>query len=267
METAAFPDEIRSIGGQFDAALGVTTLPRVRFRSGRSGAFVGLVDCQGRYDGVFVLKIDTKLKGERELRNHLRAIEIGAFQGKIPSVVDSFDAGDQVALLLKLAGGSRITWRPLVESLNLFASGDIAAARALWSPQRFSLASQKSGAVLIADTLGRKLTPEHGRILHHARVFFGSEIATARAFHHLGELLPNPLHFALNSEAYDAPLLRALLGPCHGDCHAGNLIVETGYSGTVRDISLIDLAYFQETAPFFYDTAYLELFRVGHPTP
>ena len=259
MEKVEFPDEIRALVEQFDTTRGNTTLLRVRFRSGKSGAFVGLVDCRGHHDGVFVLKIDSKIKGEREEKKHRRALEVEAFQGKIPNVVDSFEAGDSHALLLKIAGGSRIAWRPLVESLNLFASGYGATGRALWSPRHFSFGTQERGTTLVADTLGQRLSREHGRILHHARTFLSADIAANRAFHHLGEILPNPLHFALNSHAYDVPLFRPLLGPCHGDCHAANLIVATGYDGTVRDIALIDLSYFQEIAPFFYDTAYLEL--------
>ncbi len=78
--------------------------------------------------------------------------------------------------------------------------------------------------------------------MHHARTFLGADIATVSAFHHLGEVLPNPLHFALKPQEDNAPLFRPLLGPCHGDCHAANLIVAIGHDGTVRDVALIDLA-------------------------
>src|SRR5260370_34496350 len=162
MEKVEFPDEIRELVGQFDTARGTRTLLRARFRAGKSGAFVGLVDCQGQHDGVFVLKIDSKIKGEREQENHIRALKLGVFQNRIPNVVDSFETGDSHALLLKIAGGSRISWRPLVESLNLFASGYGAVARALWSPGHFSFGTQGHGTTLVGDTLGKRLDPAQG---------------------------------------------------------------------------------------------------------
>jgi hypothetical protein len=259
MEKGEFPDEIRALVQEFDGARQTRTLLRTRFRSGKSGAFVGLVDCQGQHDGVFVLKVDSRARGEREQENHLRALKLGVFQNKIPAVVDSFEVGDLHALLLKIAGGSRIAWRPLVESPNLFASGYEAAARALWSPRHFSFGTQEQGAALLANLLGEMLDRSKGRIRQHARTFLASEIEVASAFHHLGELLPNPLYFAINSHEYDIPLFRPLLGPCHGDCHTANLIVTAAHDGTVHDIALIDLAHFQEVAPLFYDTSYLEL--------
>ncbi len=111
MEKVEFPDEIRTLVEQFDTARAATTLLRARFRSGKSGAFVGLVDCQGHHDGVFVLKVASRLEGEQEEKKHVRALEIGAFREKIPKIIDSFQAGDLHALLLKIAGGSRINWR------------------------------------------------------------------------------------------------------------------------------------------------------------
>src|ERR1035441_4073083 len=163
MEKVEFPDEIRALVGQFDTARGTRTLLRARFRAGKSGAFVGLVDCPGSCPTLLALKIDSKIKGEREQEHHLRALELGVFQNKIPNVVDSFETGDSHALLLKIAGGSRIAWRPLVESLNLFASGYGAVARALWSPGHFSFGTQEHGTTLVADILGKRLDPTHGR--------------------------------------------------------------------------------------------------------
>ncbi len=259
MDRIEFPDEVRALVEQFDEAHQTTTLLRARFRSGKSGAFVGLVDCQGTHDGVFVLKIASGLAGEHEKQRHLRALELQVFQKKIPELIDSFQAQESYLLLLQIAGRSRIDWRPLVESLHIFASGYKALVKALWSPAHFSLGEQEQGKTLVPDLLGYRLTVGRGRIVHHARAFLGSDTATARAFHHLGEVLPNPLHFALELSQYTVPLFRPLTGPCHGDCHAANPIVAAGHDGTVRDINLIDLASFSEKAPFFYDTSYLEL--------
>ncbi len=63
---------------------------------------------------------------------------------------------------------------------------------------------------------------------------------------------------------YSHSLLRPLLGPSHGDCHASNLIVATGYDGTVRDIAFIDLSFFNEIGSIFCDPAYLELATLLH---
>src|SRR5713226_8914354 len=153
MEKVEFPDEIRTLVEQFDTARAATTLLRARFRSGKSGAFVGLVDCQGHHDGVFVLKVASRLEGEQEEQKHVRALEVGAFREKIPKIIDSFQAGNSHALLLKIAGGSRIDWRPLVESSHLFGSGYAAAARALWSPDLHSFGNQEHGITLLPDVL------------------------------------------------------------------------------------------------------------------
>ena len=155
MEKVEFPEDIRPLIQQFDAARQTTTVLRARFRSGKSGAFVGIVDSQGQNDGVFVLKVDSLAKGENEEAKHARALAIGAFRGKIPTIVTSFAAGNSHALLLKIAGGSLLTWRPLVESLNLFASGYESMVRALWSPLLFSPPQQNLWVTPVFGTYGK----------------------------------------------------------------------------------------------------------------
>src|SRR5881394_3628632 len=98
METLNFPDDVKALVDQFDKARGNTTILRAQFRAGKSGAFVGLVDCQGRTDGVYVLKIDSITRGNREQNRHLRALEIEAFKGKLPEIVDSFETASSHAL-------------------------------------------------------------------------------------------------------------------------------------------------------------------------
>lgn len=259
MDILEFPEAIRSIVSEFDAQRETTTLLRTHFRTGKSGAFVGLVDCQGGHDGVFVLKVSNRQEGEQEAIQHQRALTIGAFHNKLPTIIDTYSTDTLFLILLKIAGGSLLTWRPLVDSLHLLASGYSTLANTLWSPDLMTLANQSQSAELVSQLLGYRLSPHTGRILHHARTYLGHEIASSPAFHHLGEVLPNPLYFATQPSLCAAPVLRPLVGPQHGDCHAANLIVQTGLDGSVRDIALIDLAFFSDSAPIFYDTSYFEL--------
>lgn len=149
----AFPEEVRVVVEQFDSSRNTTTLLRTRLAAGKSGAFVALVDCEGENDGIFVLKVDTAKRGTKETLNHRRALSLGAFHGKIPELVATFEVADANLLLLKIAGGSRITWRPLAEALKLFASGYVAMIDALWDPTRLAFGTQTNAATFVADSL------------------------------------------------------------------------------------------------------------------
>ena len=79
------------------------------FTSGKSGAVVAMVDCSGEHDGVFVLKIGPVPQGwEAEESRHRRALSEGAFGGCVPELVLSESDGQRYALLLRLAGKSRL---------------------------------------------------------------------------------------------------------------------------------------------------------------
>lgn len=230
---------------------------------GKSGAFVGLVDCEGRYDGVFVLKAATLPEKRRdEIARHEEAVGLQAFSGAIPPVVDSLKTDSHYLLLIELAGSTRISWRPLIETLKIFGSGYELLARKLWTPSLFRFDNQNPVADILSASLGYKLIADQGgRIGKHIKEFLAPELAYSYSFVHLGDTLPNPLTFATGWQDLGIylPEMRQLLGPRHGDCHSANLFVKSNVNAEVTDLILIDLAAFELDVPFFFDHAYCEI--------
>ncbi|MBZ0164823.1 MAG: hypothetical protein K8H74_19190 [Notoacmeibacter sp.] len=232
---------------------------REQLTMGKSGAFVAIVDCTGELDGLHVMKVDglpTDWDGERV--RHEKAISEGAFSGKIPQIAASLEADKRYCMLIKLAGQSRISWRPLVADPGLFRSAYTKFSKIAWTPNLFTLGTQQKTSDVIAAILGYKLfAKEGGRIQKHIQDFISPDLLTASLFLLNGQLLPNPVVFATSE--LDLPVLRPLLGPTHGDCHSQNLFVKAGENGDVLDINLIDFATYQASGVVFFDHAYLEL--------
>src|ERR1700731_2397821 len=124
MGVLEYPERFRDAVEKLHATSGITTSVREELKGGKSGAYVALVDAEGKHDGIFVLKAGLVPKGyEDEESRHRAALRRGAFGGKIPQITASAKIGEYYVLLLELAGHTRIYWRPLVESIGLFASG------------------------------------------------------------------------------------------------------------------------------------------------
>ena len=228
--------------------------------TGKSEAFVALVDCSGPHDGVYVLKIDAlPTNWENEETRHKLALEDGAFSGKLPTIVLTQKTTTHYALLIKLAGDSRIALRPLVSSLGLFRSAYAEFSRIAWTPELFEFGPQSQPSKILSDALGYKLVEsEGGRARKHLSEFLSEELTTRPTFVHHGQLLPNPYVFATQSNT-PLPMLRPLLGPVHGDCHTQNIFVKTNQDSMVAEIYLIDLATYQSKSVYFFDHAYLEI--------
>jgi Ecdysteroid kinase-like family len=112
---------------------------------------------------------------------------------------------------------------------------------------------------IVSDAVGYKLIEsKRGRIKKHIYEFIGEEFVSRSQFLHNEQLLPNPFVFATGTPNY-SHILRPLLGPVHGDCHAQNMFVRAGQDATVSEVYLIDLATYQQKSLFFFDHAYLEL--------
>ncbi len=227
--------------------------------TGKSSAFVALVDCVGVHDGVYVLKIDA-VPADRpsEEARHRQALAEHAFSGKLPEIVLSERTDSYYCLLIRIAGKSRISWRPLIGALQLFRSAYTAFAKIAWDANLLTFGAQSSAAEILRSIVGYKLIGSNGgRIAKHLSEFVGPEFLDRPLFLHNGQLLPNPFVFAKST--LPSPMLRPLIGPIHGDCHAQNLFVKTDEDGGVTDVYLIDLATYQSHALFFFDHAYLEL--------
>lgn len=256
-------DEVaRRLLVRFQEERNVRTTIRDELQGGHSGALVALVDCQGQYDGIFILKIGLIPSDhpDEEYR-HRKALEIGAFAGKIPEIVDTIRSGHHYLLLQRLAGGSRIQWRPLVESIRLFSAAYGELGRALWTPSLSKVSeTHLSGSDLVRQWLDYMIdSARRGRIKSHVGTYLSQSLVNNPKFSHLDQVLPNPLYFVLNPERYKRPTLAALNAPSHGDCHARNVLVKAGSNAQIIDIALIDFASFASESPFFFDYAYFEL--------
>lgn len=151
--TSAIPNFVQEFVALIKEKHETTVEIREILTSGKSGAFVGLVDCVGKHDGVFILKIDNVPTGwEDEETRHRDAVSAGAFSGRVPSILLSERKDTQYCLVVKLAGESRLTWRPLVDSLKLFRSAYIRFAEIAWTPKLFSFAEQMSSAGVVRNT-------------------------------------------------------------------------------------------------------------------
>ena len=232
---------------------------REQLKTGKSGAFVAIVDCVGDLDGIHVFKVDslpTEWEGEKFL--HEKAISENAFSGKIPEIAMDFEVDGHYCLLIKLVGQSRILWQPLVADSRLFCSAYKKFSEIAWTPSLITLGEQQKAGDVISAILGYKLFPSNGgRIQENVQEYISPDFLTASLFRINKQVLPNPLVFATSD--LDQPKLRPILGPTHGDCHSQNLFVKAGEDGEVQDINLIDFATYQSKSPLFFDHAYLEL--------
>ncbi|MEW6041634.1 MAG: hypothetical protein AB1633_08945, partial [Elusimicrobiota bacterium] len=225
---------------------------------GKSGAFVAIVDCRGNVDGIFVLKVAFNTEYNTEDILITEASSLGAFSNKIANIVASTHTENAYCLLVQIAGGSRLTWRPLVIEPYLIKSAYKELCRALWTPDLLELKEQLESLSLIKVILGYRLDPKKGRI-HHNIGMINQVLITSKTFVHLERQMPNPYYYSLNYNLIKSFVLRPIFGPCHGDLHPGNLFIQIGQEAKVLDVRLIDFASFVKSAPFFYDHAYFEL--------
>jgi hypothetical protein len=123
--------------------------------TGKSGAFVAMVDCSGAHDGVYILKVDALPVGkDDEETRHKQALKEGAFSGKLPAIVLSERTSTHYCLLIKIAGESRIAWRPLVNSLRLFRSAYSKFGTISWTPNLFEFGPQLPPTRIVSDAVG-----------------------------------------------------------------------------------------------------------------
>ncbi len=226
---------------------------------GKSGAFVAIVECTGALDGIHILKVDVlPTEWDGEGKRHRKAIADGAFSGKLPQLALSLEADSHYCMLIKLAGQSRIMWRPLVTDHKLFRSAYTEFSKVSWTPASFTFGDQQTIGEAITALLGYKLSVDQGgRIRAHTSEFISPDIVDESLFILHGKVLPNPVAFAKSDPT--RTVIRPLFGPTHGDCHSQNLFVKAGENGIVQDINLIDFATYQSSGFVFFDHAYLEL--------
>lgn len=130
---------------------------------GKSGAFVAIVECTGALDGIHILKVDVlPTEWDGEGKRHRKAIADGAFSGKLPQLALSLEADSHYCMLIKLAGQSRIMWRPLVTDHKLFRSAYTEFSKVSWTPASFTFGDQQTIGEAITALLGYKLSVDQG---------------------------------------------------------------------------------------------------------
>jgi predicted ATPase/Tfp pilus assembly protein PilF len=81
-----------------------------------------------------------------------------------------------------------------------------------------------------------------------------------------GNLLPNPLYYARNAQAWGSVRpLDVMLGLQHGDLNTNNILAKFSRQGDqLEGYYLIDFALFKENKPLLYDQRYLEMSYLVH---
>ncbi|KYG06363.1 hypothetical protein BE21_35350 [Sorangium cellulosum] len=267
MSNQGWPTEVTELISKFSQETGAAITIREPLLQGKSGAFVAIVDCKGQHrDGVYILKV-TPVSTEYadEYARHAQAVDIGAFSKSVPPLVGHTQNGLYHLLLMGLAGGSRLEWRPLVDSLRLFGSAYANLVDVLWSSTQFNWTNGVRPSTEIARVLGYRLEREQGgRILDNVSKFLLPDLITSARFVYRGDVLPNPIHFVKYADSYKGHVVSVLRGPVHGDCHSGNVFVRASMNAELVAISLIDLGCFVADSMVFFDHAYFELSTLLH---
>ncbi len=236
---------------------------RKKITTGKSGAFVALVDCKGKqkYDGLFYLKVvhkpSPKYATETEL--HERAIKMRAFSGKVPEIIYNKLTEKYSILLLQIAGGSWVNLRPFMQTINLYYNGYVELSNLLYvNDLTFQNSLNSSG--LLRKILSYKLDEDQGgRILLNAERYILHDIMTHSHIGYSDRNFVNPFYYFFNCDSVKHQEIRPLCGPIHGDCHADNIFCRVKPDASISDVWLIDLSFFEEDNIFFYDLAYFEL--------
>ncbi|MCE7994915.1 MAG: hypothetical protein HEP71_23260 [Roseivirga sp.] len=245
-------------------AVRVTT----RILEGKSGAGVYRVDVKSNmYSGAAILKIQKAIKwSDDTLLEHERFKQLSE---KAPSFVKSYCpeliwAGcyeeDQM-YLMNLAGQSLLQMGPLKG-----VTGDKDRKGVLHHIVNCMLSDFQEGGlkikhfnnptVVLKNWLGYRL--EKGGTIETFLKAKGME-SDATNYTIDGVILPNPLAFCLEPKLWRAPSLPKVgfVGRLHGDLHEGNVLVRKQHDETWQ-LSIIDMALYEESKYLFYDTAYLE---------
>lgn len=264
----AFPDRISSIADELARYAGPMTL--IREYNGRSGAFVGQVDCRGGGEsairsGRYIIKVGTRQSGRGDERErHALALSDVAFNGKVANLLASCEADTQYAMLVEIAGGNPYAWHPVSASggqCGQLSSAYVGVINALWEPMKMRLSDEScTPAQLIKAWLSHRIS-ETGRIQANARMLVDHDPTQFQQFMYLQRVYPNPVSFVLREDEWrTSDLLIPLEGPCHGDLHVDNVFAcGLTPSGHITDVRFIDLATYKPSAPFFHDQAYFEL--------
>lgn len=281
----ALPPEYQAVLEQAQERYQIQITPLQELRGGQTGARLQLVSIRGAgRAGVehAVLKLDRVNPKARagEMDLHAQAVKLSPpeFTRKhIPAFpYEPVRAGDAAAIFYAVAGQSLQNYRSLAQYERAAQVETIFTAAA-----RFLLYEWNAGAAFEQAVHPQSLFP---RWLSY-RLNPGGNIETF--FHealHIpsdtpglavqGRILPNPLRFAREQEAWGKMRpIDVLTGFQHGDLNTGNILVKFALDEKrLEGFYLIDFALFKAGMPLFYDLAYLtmsyltaELARIPFP--
>jgi hypothetical protein len=223
---------------------------------GQSGAYVACVDCTGtledgaEIDGQFILKIDEiDEKRRTEAKAYVAAEHLRHFPNILPEMKASFHHEGHFLLLVSAAGNSLMESRPLLENEEYFAE-----CYSLLNTHLRQYVPQSS-LVSFTDELNAILAMclNTDRLKNNLKILLPNQFE-AQSWTYKAEVLPNPIQVPPDDKTF-----RPFRGSMHGDCHQGNIFVKSNRNGMPTDLYLIDLAFYQEEGPMFFDQAYLEL--------
>ncbi len=242
-----------------------------RSLSGKSGARVYSVDVTtADYSGQAILKLDTAPNPEwneqEEARRHVRAVELNQryAEAHLPRVVHSLVHDGLAATLSSIAGGGLeyvVPWAHVDYERQVTSATRISRDLLGEWNRGYTLSALLEPCDVLTSWLGYRLDPREGRI---ARFVESTGVdPTAPSFIFDGRCFPNPYAVACGeARTPGRTALRAAWGAAHGDLHGFNVLMPA--SGEPEAYYMIDLAYFREDVPLFYDNAYFELAHLLH---
>lgn len=256
---------------------GIAISPLQELSGGKSGAHLFLVrvatDEAGGLEHL-ILKLDRvrRKTSTDEISRHTTVGEISppAFvQAHIPKLaLEAVERDGALAMFYAIAGQSLRSFRTLSSYRRqsrlqrLFTATNEILLEG-WNPTP-TFETVRHPKKLLTDWLGFRLDPGQ-RIESFIAEVCQVPIDSA-GFLVRGNLLPNPLRYARDVEAWGkVHPLDAAIGLQHSDLNTNNILAR--FSGVGDELSgyyLIDFAMFKEGKPLFYDQRYLEMSYLIH---
>ncbi|SDF04458.1 hypothetical protein [Rhodospira trueperi] len=239
-----------------------------KINGGKSGAYIYVVDIEcNKLNGRGILKIVPPTAGnecgEIESAKNVTLFNQNFAQQYFPTLIGHDTIDDILFLLYQIAAGSLHFCEPLKDICHLSALHKVSnnidrLLFDLWPKHSpfgdAPITKKKTSSELLGEWLGYRATPEKSRV---PEVLSARNIdANASSFLLEGIWMPNPWCFITCDEKI--PDLKVHYGPCHGDFHGGNILIERrGQSFNTEKITIIDYDNFSEEKPFFFDHFYL----------
>ena len=270
-EFESLPDDYQNVVRLAQQQHGIRVVPLQALKGGFTGAALYLVSVSPigtEKVEHLVLKLDRPWPGEPdELDRHRRALKQSPpdfVQAHVAEVAfDRIELDGSIAIFYGIAGESLHEYRPLGAFQRQNQLDAIFGAMNRDLLTRWNANAHVDKPVhprsLLSRWLSYRLEPK-GSIESFLQEVCQIDAAKP-GFLINGRAYPNPLLFAREEGSWgDARRVDAVTGLQHGDLNLNNILARFGEDETdLDDYYLIDLAFFEEGIPLFYDQAYLEM--------